>query len=137
MATPQLEFCANIFASGQAEQFCILFCMASCCSILNCTTVHSRKLICTILNCTTVHSWQLIGCKQFCASALSYFDKGHCYWMLLIVETMFSLKHAFHLYQNNVPGVVPIMFRGLCQALCSVMRRGDQSQKSIELSALL
>ena len=24
--------------------------------------------------------------------------------------------HALHLYQNIVPGVVPIMFRGLCQA---------------------
>ena len=28
---------------------------------------------------------------------------------------------------NHVPGVVPIMFRGLCQALCSVMRRGQLS----------
>ena len=67
-----------------------------------------------------------------CTAALSYFDKGHCYWMPLIVETMFSLKrvragHALHLYQNNVPGVVPIMFRGLCQALCSVMRWGQLS----------
>ena len=40
----QLEFLANIFALGQAEQFCMLFCMASCCTILNCTTVHSRQL---------------------------------------------------------------------------------------------
>ncbi len=67
-----------------------------------------------------------------CTAALSYFDNGHCYWMPLIVETMFSLKrvragHALHLYHNNVPGVVPIMFRGLCQALCSVMRWGQLS----------
>ena len=37
-----------------------------------------------------------------CKAAPSYFDKGHCYWMPLIVETMFSLKrvrsgHALHL----------------------------------------
>ena len=34
------------------------------------------------------------------------------YWMPLMVESMFSLNrvragHALHLYQNNVPGVVP------------------------------
>ena len=45
LAIPQLEFLAYIFALGQAEQFCILLCMASCFTILNCTTVHSRQLI--------------------------------------------------------------------------------------------
>ena len=52
------------------------------------------------------------------------------HWMPLIVETMFSLKqvrvgHALQLCQNNVLEVVPIMFLGLCQALCSVMPRSQ------------
>ena len=42
MAIPQLPCLFNIFAFDQAEQFCI-FCvqMDSCCSLLNCTVVHS------------------------------------------------------------------------------------------------
>jgi hypothetical protein len=39
----RMHFVSNIFALGQAEQFCILCVhMDSCCTPLNCTTVHSR-----------------------------------------------------------------------------------------------
>ena len=29
-----------------------------------------------------------------CTAAISYFDEGHCYWMPLKVETIFSLKQV-------------------------------------------